>query len=55
MDTEEQIVSTSSTTTKRPISRKNRILTHAHTTGLSRLPSLLSKSSSFLSTTGKKD
>ncbi len=54
MATDDQLTSTPSMT-KRPVSRKHRILTHNQTTEnntKSRLPSLLSKSSVCLSTSG---
>lgn len=55
MATEDQLASIPSMT-KRPISRKTRILTHSPTIGnnnTSRLPTLLSKSSVLLSTSGR--
>ncbi len=50
MATDDQLTSTPSIT-KRPVSRKHRIVTTGNN-GISRLPSLLSKSTTFLSTSG---
>jgi hypothetical protein len=54
MASDDQLNSTPSMI-KRPISRKHRVVTHNQTTennGIARLPSLLSKSSVFLSSFG---